>query len=126
MGSSYHYEFPEPAHTRGNSDGQFGQVSWLVDFKKRWTIPPPVVVTTPVPPVTGNTAGIVVGAAVATGGANEYSFNLKITSSTVSGVAVGQQIWVAATTTNFPNLLTPGVTLTGNLDKSLGWWVLKK
>jgi hypothetical protein len=75
--------------------------------------------------VSGNTVGTVVGTPVPSGGANEYCFNLKITSSTAAGVIVGQQVWCAATKTSFPNLLTRGATLKGNLDKSLGWWVLK-
>ena len=73
----------------------------------------------------GNTVGRVVGTPIATGGANEFGFNLNISSTTITGVTVGQQVWVAATTTDFPNLLTYGATLTGNLDNSHGWWVLK-
>jgi hypothetical protein len=83
---------------------------------------------TPTPsitPASGNTVGTVVGKPVASGGANEYNFYLKITSTTVSGVTVGQQLWCAASKTTFPNLLTRGVTLRGNLDHSLGWWVIK-
>ena len=72
----------------------------------------------------GNTVGRVVGTPIATGGANEFGFNLNISSTTITGVTVGQQVWVAATTTDFPNLRTYGATLTGNLDRSLGWWVL--
>ena len=73
----------------------------------------------------GNTTGVVVGKPVASGGANEYCFYLKITSTTVSGLSVGQQVWCAATTTSFPNLLTVGSTITGTLDHSAGWWVIK-
>ena len=62
---------------------------------------------------------------VATGGAGEYAFSLRITSSTVSGVTAGQLVWCAATTADFPNLLTVGAALAGNLDHSLGWWVFK-
>ena len=81
--------------------------------------------TTTSTPVSGNTVGTVVGTPVASGEANEYCFNLKITRTSVSGVTVGQQVWCAATTISFPNLLTSGATLTGNLDNSLGWWVIK-
>ncbi len=105
----------------GNLDKSLG---WWV-LNNTGTISPPVVIPDPIAPTSGNTAGTVVGTPIATGGANEYSFNLKVTSTTVSGVSVGQQVWVAATTTSFPNLLTSGVALTGNLDKSLGWWVIK-
>ncbi len=73
----------------------------------------------------GNTTGVVVGKPVASGGANEYCFYLKITSTTVSELSVGQQVWCAATTTSFPNLLTVGSTITGTLDHSAGWWVIK-
>jgi hypothetical protein len=38
---------------------------------------------------------------------------------------VGQTVWLAAKVTDFPNLLTAGATVSGNLDKSLVWWVLK-
>jgi hypothetical protein len=73
---------------------------------------------------TGNTTGVVESKGIATGATNEYDLYLKITSTTVSGVKVGQEVWLAATTTNFPNLLTVGATVTGNLNDSLGWWVL--
>ena len=75
-------------------------------------------------PECGNVAGIVTSAGVPTGAANEYSFNLQITSSTIPGVAPGQWVWCAATTTDFPSLLTTGIALNGNLDNSRGWWVL--
>ena len=75
--------------------------------------------------VSGNTVGTVVGTPVASGGINEYNFYLKVTSTTISGVVVGQTVWCAATKTDFPNLLTPGVSLMGNLDRSYGWWVIK-
>jgi len=79
------------------------------------------------PPVTGvgNTTGTVAGVASPSGGANEYNLYLSVISSTVSGVTPGQQVWLAATTTDYPNLLTVGAKLSGNLDRSLGWWVLK-
>jgi hypothetical protein len=44
----------------------------------------------------------------------------------VSGVTAGQLVWCAATITDFPNLLTVGAALAGNLDHSPGWWVFKK
>jgi hypothetical protein len=73
----------------------------------------------------GNTIGVVAGKPVASGGANEYCFYLKITSTTVSGLTVGQQVWCAATTISFPNLLTVGSTITGTLNNSTGWWIIK-
>ncbi|MDP3879415.1 MAG: hypothetical protein Q8Q07_03805 [Dehalococcoidales bacterium] len=106
----------------GDLDKSLG---WWI-FKSTGTTSPPVVDLAPIAPVTGNTAGTVVGTPVATGGASEYSFNLMITSTTVAGLTAGQHVWVAATTTDFPNLLTSGATLTGDLDKSLGWWIMKK
>ena len=80
---------------------------------------------TPVTPISGNTTGTVASTPVPTGSSSEYSFSLRIISSTASGVTVGQLVWCAATTTDFPNLLTVGATLTGTLDNSAGWWVLK-
>jgi hypothetical protein len=75
--------------------------------------------------ISGNTTGVVVSKPVASGGANEYCFYLKITSTTVAGLTAGQQVWCAATTTSFPNLLTVGSTITGTLSNSPGWWVIK-
>jgi hypothetical protein len=75
--------------------------------------------------VSGNTTGVVASKPVASGGANEYCFYLKITSTTVSGLTTGQQVWCAATTTSFPNLLTVGSTITGTLNNSTGWWIIK-
>jgi hypothetical protein len=97
----------------GNLDNSLG---W-------WVLKAP---TTPVePPATGcSAAGTVASTPVATGGANEYAFSLRITSSTVSGITAGQVVWCAAKTTDFPNLLTPGAALSGNLDNSFGWWRL--
>ena len=60
------------------------------------------------------------------GAPDEYNFYLVITSTTEPGVTAGQQILVAASTTDFPNLLTVGATLTGNLDHSPGWWVFRE
>ncbi len=59
------------------------------------------------------------------GGVDEYNLAVRITTTTVSGVSVGQTVWLAAKVTDFPNLLTAGATVSGNLDKSLVWWVLK-
>jgi Putative Ig domain len=84
------------------------------------------IVTTPPPtPTTGNTTGVVAGKPAASGGANEYNLYLKISSTTATGLAAGQQVWCAASTTDFPSLLTVGATLTGNLDNSQGWWTFK-
>jgi hypothetical protein len=69
--------------------------------------------------------GLVASKPVASGAANEYCFYLKITSTTVTGLTAGQQVWCAATTTSFPNLLTVGSTITATLDNSQGWWVIK-
>ena len=71
----------------------------------------------------GNTTGKVINTPTASGGVNEYNLSLLITNTTVSDIKVGQQVWCATTTTDFPKLLTPGATLTGYLDRSLGWWV---
>lgn len=76
-------------------------------------------------PLKGNTSGIVVSTPSASGAKNEYNLSLQITATTVAGLAVGQTVWLAARSTDFPNLLVLGSTLSGNLDKSLGWWVLK-
>jgi len=85
------------------------------------------VVTPPVmtPPTVGNTTGIVASLPVLSGAANEYNLYLKITSTTVSGFKVGQQVWLAASATEYPNLLTVGSTISGNLNNSPGWWVIK-
>jgi len=92
------------------------------------TTPPPtttIATTTTTTTVSGNTTGTIENAPVASGASNEYNFNLTITSTTIAEITAGQQILVAASTTDFPNLLTVGTTLTGNLDNSPGWWVLK-
>ena len=93
-------------------------LGWWV-LKSGTVVPPP-------PPATGNTTGTVASTPFPTGAANEYNLYLNITSTTVPGLVAGQQVLCAASTTNFPNLLTVGATLTGILDHSLGWWVLKK
>ena len=82
--------------------------------------------TSPAASGAGNTTGTVASTPAATGSPNEYALYFNITSTTVTGLSAGQQIQVAATTIDFPNLLTVGATLTGDLDHSLGWWVLKK
>ena len=76
--------------------------------------------------VTGNTTGKVFSNPAASGGANEYNLYITVTNSTVSGITVNMQVWCAATTTDFPNLLTVGAILTGNLDYSRGYWRLVK
>jgi uncharacterized repeat protein (TIGR02543 family) len=73
----------------------------------------------------GNTTGVVASKGVKTGATNEYDLYLTITSTTVPGVSVGEELWIAASTTNFPNLLTVGATISGNLSNATGWWVLK-
>ena len=73
----------------------------------------------------GNTTGTVASTPVSSGAANEYDLYLKITSSSVSGIVAGQQVWCVATTSDFPTLLTIGATLTGNLSNSPGWWTFK-
>ena len=81
--------------------------------------------TTTTATVSGSIIGTVQNKPVATGASNEYNFNLKITGTAIAGIRNGQQVWVAASTTDFPNLLTVGATLTGILNNSSGWWVLK-
>jgi hypothetical protein len=76
-------------------------------------------------PVKGNTSGVVASVPISSGSSGEYNLSVKISSTTVSGVTVGQTVWLAARISDFPNLLTVGATLSGDLDKSLGWWVLK-
>ena len=70
-------------------------------------------------PITVNVTGTVASVPAPSGATNEYNLYLQIT-------GTGEMFWCAATTTDFPNLLTVGTTLTGTLDNSLGWWVLKK
>ena len=89
--------------------------------------PPPAPDPEPTPtPVEANTTGTVTSTPSSSGGANEYNLYLTIVSTTLSDLTDGQQVWVSATTTDFPNLLTVGSTILGNLDDSLGWWVLKQ
>jgi Tol biopolymer transport system component len=101
--------------TLNNSTG------WWV-LQSSTVVPPPP----PPPSATVNTTGTVARMPTATGGVNEYNLYITITSTTVPGLVIGQQVLCAASTMNFPNLLTVGATLTGTLDHSLGWWVLKK
>jgi hypothetical protein len=106
------------ATVTGNLDHSSG---WWI-LKKATTVTP-----TPAPTVVlGNTIGTVASKPVTTGASKEYAFYLKVTSTTVAGITAGQQVWCAATTTDFPNLLNVGAVVTGNLDHSSGWWVLKK
>jgi hypothetical protein len=63
----------------------------------------------------GYVTGTVASVPVSTGGTDEYNLFLDVN---------GENIWIAATTTDFPNLLTVGATLTGILDFSAGWWTL--
>jgi hypothetical protein len=101
------------------SDGKLTD-SETVQITVNAAAPPAVTV-----PTKGNTTGVVASSPISSGSSGEYNLSLKITSTTVSGVTVGQTVWLAAKTSDFPNLLTVGATLSGNLDKSLGWWVLK-
>jgi hypothetical protein len=80
----------------------------------------------PAPQAAGNTTATVVNKGVLSGAANEYNLYIKVIVTSASGVTAGQQIWCAASTVDFPNLLTVGATISGNLDNSAGWWVLKK
>lgn len=72
-----------------------------------------------------NTTGIVVSAPSSSGASNEYNLMLKIVSTTVPGLSPGQEVWCGATTIDFPDLLTVGTTISGNLDHSHGWWIIK-
>jgi Protein of unknown function (DUF3494). len=94
--------------------------------------PPPTTTSTPAscPPVpcpsislpqpdAGIVTGVVASVPEPSGATNEYNLYIKI-------VSTGQMVWVAAKTTAFPALLTVGTTLTGDLNHSLGWWVLSK
>jgi hypothetical protein len=78
-----------------------------------------------IPPHIGIVTATVAGGAVPTGSLNEYNLYVKITSTADSRFAVGQLVWCAARTTDFPTLLTLGSGFTGMLDNSSGWWVMK-
>ena len=80
----------------------------------------------PPPPTIGTVTATVASVPVPTGGLNEYALSISVISTTDSRFNIGQQVWCAATTTDFPSLLTVGATLTGKLDNSFGWWVFKK
>ena len=71
----------------------------------------------------GNTVGFVVSAPKSSGG-NSYNLYLQIISTGVTSLSPGQSIWCAASIIDFPNLLTVGTTLIGNLDNSSGYWYL--
>ena len=88
--------------------------------------------STPVPtttiattPINGNTTAVVASEGIATGALNEYDLYVDINSTTVSGLNPGQEVWCAASTTDFPGLLTEGTTIIGNIGNSAGWWVFK-
>jgi hypothetical protein len=98
-----------------------------LDHSPGWWVLKKAAGVTPLPtPVAGNITGKVASTPAPSGGKNEYNMYIKITGTTVSGFTIGQQVWCAASTTDFPNLLTVGATLTGTLDHSPGWWVFKK
>ena len=79
---------------------------------------PPICPPTPsISPLTGSITGTVTSAPSPSGATNEYNLFVNV---------AGQQYWLAATTTDFPNLLTIGSTLTGTLNHSRGWWILIK
>jgi len=63
---------------------------------------------------------------VASGAPDEYNFYFDVTSTTLTGVTAGQQLWIAASITDFPDLLTVGTSLTGNLNDIPGWWIFNK
>ncbi len=91
--------------------------------------PEPTHTPTPTPTPTSvswNTIGVVASVPIASGAPDEYSFYLEVTSTTVSGITAGQQILSAASIADFPDLLTVGASLTGNLSNTPGWWVLEK
>jgi hypothetical protein len=106
--------------------------TWLVTYiELLQPYSPPIVAPAPNPTpaqtvVSGNTIGTVASKPVTTGSTGEYAFYLKVTSTTAAGITSGQQVWCAATTTDFPNLLTLGASLAGNLDHSPGWWQFEK
>jgi predicted secreted protein len=81
-----------------------------------WNLSP---VSAPAP--SGNTVANVASTPQSSGG-GQYNLYLQIVSTSVSGLSAGQQVWCAASINDFPNLLTVGTTLTGNLDHSSGYW----
>ena len=100
--------------------------SWINDYVtllRDYQVSPDVY---PISLGSNNCSGIVASSPVPSGAPDEYNFNLQIVNTNISGLTAEQQVWCAATTDDFPYLLTVGKTLTGNLDDSFGWWVLKK
>ena len=108
-------------HVRAVAAGSGTTYGSDITFTTGSAVAPPVDTS----PATGNTTGIVVSVPVSSGAANEYDLYLKITSTTVYGVKVGKQVWLAASATEYPNLLTVGSTISGNLNNSPGWWVIQ-
>ncbi len=104
------------------SDGALTDTETITITVSSAAPPPATTTTTPPPAGLANATGVVASTPSPSGGANEYNLYLTITTTTVSGIVAGQQVWLAATTTDFPNLLTVGATVTGNLDHAAGWW----
>ena len=88
-----------------------------LNYSSGWAVFTKEYVATPATPVPGSVVGIVSSASSTTGATAEYDLFLTIN---------GQQVWVAATTTDFPNLFSVGATLIGILDYSNGWWTFTK
>ncbi|MGI2336713.1 MAG: hypothetical protein ACRKGH_08780 [Dehalogenimonas sp.] len=141
-GASNEYSLSVRIMTSANAGLTAGQTVWIAatttDFPSLRTIGSTItgnmdnsygwwVLKNPTTPVLsyGNITAVIASAPTPSGGSNEFSFSIRITTTTVSGLTVGQVVWVAATTIDFPNLHTIGYTVSGNLDKSLGWWTLK-
>jgi hypothetical protein len=120
-------DFPNLFTTGSTLSGTMDKsLGWWI-LKASTTPAAPAPVPQPVPaPTTGNTTAVVVSTPVSSGAANQYNLNIRITATTAIGLTVGQTVWIAASTTDFPNLRTVGSTISGNMDKSLGWWVIKK
>ena len=87
-----------------------------------------LVETTSAPPTMPASNGVnTVGAVASTpqsSGGGFYNLYLKIVSTSVTGLSAGQQVWCAASINDFPNLLTVGATLSGNLSNYSGYWNL--
>ena len=111
-------DFPNLLTVGATLTGKLDNSSGWWVLKANTTITPP--------PATGTVTATVASIPVPTGALNEYGLYISVVSTTDSGFSIGQQIWCAATTTDFPNLLTVGATLTGKLDNSSGWWVFSK
>lgn len=96
----------------------------LADHFRDGVIPEPE--EPPIEPLpAGDTIGRVGSIPIPSGGVNEYNLYLEIIKTSQPNLKVGDEVWVAATTTDFPDMLTGVPVLTGNLDKSLGWWTFK-